>query len=43
VWLGICGVRMLCGRVVREEDVDYVVLECIQCGVFWRALAAGSD
>jgi hypothetical protein len=35
-WLEICAVRTLCCRVVREEGVDYVVLECAQCGVIWR-------
>jgi hypothetical protein len=32
-WPEICAVWMLCCRVVREEDVDYVVVDCAQCGV----------
>jgi hypothetical protein len=36
VWQEICAVRMLCCRVVREEDVDYVVVDCAQCCVIWH-------
>jgi len=42
VWLGIFAVLMFCCRVVREEEVDRVVLKCTQRGVIWCAWATGS-
>jgi hypothetical protein len=35
-WPEICAVRVLCCRVVREKDVDYVVVDCAQASVIWR-------